>query len=82
MRRDDLAVTSRTFMPSVLVECGFLSNAAECERIKDKSYRSKLVTGIVNGIESWLAETSQPGFGIEITPPPAEVPAPPPQRPR
>lgn len=76
MRRDDLAVTSRTFMPSVLVECGFLSNAAECERIKDKSYRSKLVTGIVNGIESWLAETLQPGFGIEITPPP------PPSRPR
>lgn len=80
--RDDLAVTSRTVMPSVLVECGFLSNAAECERIKDKTYRAKIVTGIVNGIESWLTETATPGSGIEITPPPGQPPAPPPQAPR
>lgn len=28
--------------PSILIECGFLSNAAECERLSDAEYRKKL----------------------------------------
>lgn len=40
--------------PSVLVECGFLSNAAEEEKLLDPNYQEKLAAGIVKGILSYL----------------------------
>lgn len=40
--------------PSVLVECGFLSNAAEEEKLLDPDYQEKLATGIVKGVLSYL----------------------------
>jgi len=53
-----LAVLNRTLCPSVLVECGFLTNAAECASIQSDDWRAKLVTGLADGTESWLL-TSQ-----------------------
>jgi N-acetylmuramoyl-L-alanine amidase len=52
--RDDLAMTSRTLCPAVLIECGFLSNPAESRRIQEVGYRRKLVLGIADGYEAWL----------------------------
>lgn len=54
--REDLAMTSRTVCPSVLIECGFLSNGTESRRIQDAAYRRKLVQGIADGYEAWLLE--------------------------
>jgi N-acetylmuramoyl-L-alanine amidase len=51
--RTDLAITSSTLCPSVLIECGFLSNGTEKRKIQDASYRKKLVEGIANGYEEW-----------------------------
>lgn len=51
--RDDLAMTSRTRCPAVLIECGFLSNATESRRIQEVGYRKKLVQGIADGFEAW-----------------------------
>lgn len=61
--REDLAMTSRTVCPAVLIECGFLSNGAESRKIQDASYRKKLVQGIANGYENWLKERSDPPVG-------------------
>ena len=36
--------------PGVLVECGFLSNAAETEQLKDPGYQTKLAAAITAGI--------------------------------
>ena len=36
--------------PGVLVECGFLSNAAETEQLKDPAYQTKLAAAIVAGV--------------------------------
>lgn len=36
-------------VPSVIVECGFISNYEEAERLKDNEYRNKLVFSIYSG---------------------------------
>lgn len=40
-------------MPSVLVECGFLSNILEEEKLKDDEYQSKIADSIVKSIKSY-----------------------------
>lgn len=48
--------TSSTYLlynatvPSVLVECGFLSNKAELEKLKDQDYQNKMAFSIYCGI--------------------------------
>ena len=37
-------------VPGVLVECGFLSNAAETEQLKDPGYQTKLASAIAAGL--------------------------------
>ena len=33
-----------------MVECGFLSNPEELEKLKDETYRKQLTAAIVNGL--------------------------------
>ena len=42
-------------IPSVLVECGFLSNAAEESLLLTSEYREKVAQGIRNGIVEYYA---------------------------
>ena len=39
---------------SVIIECGFLSNAAECEKLSQKEYQKELSLSIVCGIISYI----------------------------
>ncbi len=48
------AVLHRTQMPSILVETGFLSNAAEEARLRTPQYQRLLVEGIVRGLQQFL----------------------------
>ena len=48
------AVLVRTKMTAALVECGFISNESEANKISNPTYQDKLATGIANGIESYL----------------------------
>lgn len=41
---------------SVLVECGFLSNTAECELLSTEEYQKELSLAIFNGIYSYVIE--------------------------
>ena len=56
--RVDLAMTSRTLCPAVLVECGFLSNGSESRKIQDVAYRKSLVKALADGYETWLKSRS------------------------
>ncbi len=65
---EDLAMTSRTVCPAVLVECGFLSNGSESGKIQDSRYRKKIVLGIADGYESWLQSRQSPLVTVPVGP--------------
>lgn len=43
-------------MPSVLIECGFLSNIVEEEKLKNDEYQSKIAESIANSIKSYYKQ--------------------------
>lgn len=43
--------------PSVMIECGFLSNADETNRLKDENYQNKLAFAISLGIIDYFTKT-------------------------
>lgn len=45
--------------PAILIECGFLSNAAEEAKIIDSEYRQKIAMGISNGILEYIKKASK-----------------------
>ena len=52
VRRRGFYVLRRTTIPSVLVECGFLTNATEAQYAQSALYRQKLAEEIAHGIGS------------------------------
>ena len=52
VRRRGYFVLRRTNMPSVLVECGFLTNPTEAAYAQNASYRQKLAEAIAAGVRS------------------------------
>lgn len=61
----NLRVLNSTRVPSVLVECGFVSNKGETEKLKSSDYQEALAKGIANGIESYLnAASADPEYGL------------------
>lgn len=50
--------------PAVMVECGFVSNANELEKLKDEEYQNKMAFAISNGIINYLF--SEETNGTEI----------------
>lgn len=45
---------SNSAVPSVLVECGFLSNPAETEKLKNENYRMQMAEYICKGIINYI----------------------------
>jgi N-acetylmuramoyl-L-alanine amidase len=43
---------------SVLIECGFLSNHKECEKLSEKEYQKSLSFAIVCGIIEYMKSSS------------------------
>ncbi|WP_353094165.1 N-acetylmuramoyl-L-alanine amidase CwlD [Tissierella praeacuta] len=52
--RDDVYILKEVSMPAVLVECGFLSNAAEEKLLIDESYQEKIAWSIYVGIMNYF----------------------------
>lgn len=50
----NFAVIRETKMPAILIECGFLSNKEEREKIKDPKYLRYLAWGIARGVDQYL----------------------------
>lgn len=51
-------VTRWVHGPSVLVECGFISNPDDAERIKDTRYRDRVADGIASGVLKYVDESA------------------------
>lgn len=53
---NNIYLLDRASPPAILVECGFLSNPAECELLSTKEYRQKLSLVIFSSLVSFLEE--------------------------
>ena len=58
---DSIYLMKHITAPGVLVECGFLSNEAETERLQNPAYQLRLATAIVAGYLSAWVETTTSG---------------------
>ena len=52
----NIYLLDRLNCPSVLIECGFLSNEAECENLSEEGYRHKLSLVIFSSLSSFFQE--------------------------
>lgn len=53
---DTYYLLKKTEVPTVIVECGFLSNWEECERLQDEEYQRRLMWAVQLGILKYLNE--------------------------
>ena len=51
---DSYYLLKRTEVPTIIVECGFLSNAQEAEKLVDEEYQRTLADAIAQGITEYL----------------------------
>ncbi|MBR4910984.1 MAG: N-acetylmuramoyl-L-alanine amidase [Clostridia bacterium] len=51
---DSTYLLKNATVPAVIVECGFLSNKGDLEKLKDESYQSKLAFCIASGINEYF----------------------------
>ncbi len=56
---DDIYLLSNSHCPSILVECGFLSNIAEADLFRDAQYKQSLTSNLCDSIINFL-ETCHP----------------------
>ena len=50
---DTYYLLKKTEVPTIIVECGFLSNSEETKLLSQDEYQLKLAKTIAKGIESW-----------------------------
>lgn len=55
----DYYILKETSVLSVIVECGFLSNATETAKLKDKTYQEKIANCISDAVVSYEARKTQ-----------------------
>jgi N-acetylmuramoyl-L-alanine amidase len=53
--RDDIYLLKDNQIPSMLIECGFLSNEKESKLLTDKEYQEKIAWAIYVGIQKYLS---------------------------
>lgn len=53
VKRARFQVLREITMPGVLIECGFISNAAERKRLATPAYQEKLAKGIADGVHAY-----------------------------
>lgn len=57
-RSQDLVVVESTDKPSILVECGFITNAKEEKNLKKPEYQTKIAKAVCDGIDEYLGKGS------------------------
>lgn len=57
---NNIYLMNHVAVPALLVECGFLSNPQETERLQTQAHQMKLATAITAGYLSWRAGEGEP----------------------
>ena len=57
--RDTLISNNWSKVPTTLIELGYMTNAKEDKLMQTKAYQTKMVTGLVNGIDAYFKETAK-----------------------
>ena len=52
----DFYMLKRTEVPTIIVECGFLSNPGEAEKLVSEEYQEQMAQAICSGIMTWLSQ--------------------------
>ncbi len=52
-------ILKKATVPTVIVECGFLSNGAELKLLKDKDYQARLAFAVGAGINNYYSKTKK-----------------------
>lgn len=53
---NEYVVVRLTKMPSVIVECGFLTNPEEREKLQTAAYQQKIADGLAQGVDNYFAQ--------------------------
>lgn len=56
---DTYYLLRRTQVPTIIVECGFLSNQKEAVLLSEKEYQKKIAGAIAEGIDAYLKDASK-----------------------
>jgi N-acetylmuramoyl-L-alanine amidase len=67
VRRRGFYVLRNTRIPSVLVECGFLTNPTEASYAQNASYRQKLALEIAHGVQNRASVSHIPGANTVVS---------------
>jgi N-acetylmuramoyl-L-alanine amidase len=59
--RSDIYLLKENKIPSILIECGFLSNEKETQLLKDSNYQEKIAWSIYAGMQKYLGSVQQNG---------------------
>ncbi len=54
VKTSNFVVLRENIIPSILIECGFVTNENECNKLIDKNYQNTLSNAILNGINKFL----------------------------
>ena len=65
--KGDYFILKCSLAPSVIVECGFLSNAEDEKLLNDAEYRKKLAFAVYSGAVGYLTESEAFSLGEEVT---------------
>ena len=47
---EEIFLLSQAKVPAIMVECGFMSNPKELQKLKDEKYQKQLAAAILNGL--------------------------------
>lgn len=56
VKHGDFCVIRDATMPAILVECGFLTNDEEAEKMKNPRYLNNVARGVAEGIDAYLSK--------------------------
>lgn len=57
---DSIYLLTHLHCPTILIECGFLSNRGDVDKLTDETYQNQLAFVIANGIVQYYAQQQQP----------------------